>query len=95
MSEAKWLVAKSGKHTCSSCNFVTDSYTRTCPNCNADMGLTVKRLMKYKCGCCNGLFDQFAYRYDASPNGDDICVCPLCGCEEPDVEEVWENEVDN
>lgn len=46
--------------------------------------------MKYKCSCCNGLFEQFAYRYDYAPNGDDVCVCPLCGCEEPDVEEVWE-----
>ena len=92
MKEAKWLVSKNGKHTCSACGVVTDSYTITCPNCNADMGYTVKRMMKYKCGCCHGLFEEFAYRYDASPNGDDVCVCPLCGCEEPDVEEVWGND---
>ena len=45
-------------------------------------------MRKYKCESCGGFFDHFAWRYDYSPRGDDVSFCPLCGCEEPDVEEV-------
>ncbi len=49
---------------------------------------------KYRCDCCKGLFESFAWRYDSSPRGDDVAYCPLCGCEEPAVEEVWEENED-
>lgn len=100
IKEAKWIMSrceanKSGRSfTCSGCGFVCDEFKKVCPSCDADMGYTVKRRMKYKCGLCGGLFENFAWRYDYSPSGDDISFCPLCGCEEPIVEEIWENKED-
>ena len=87
-----WIVSKSGKHTCSECGFTTYDYSRICPSCNASMAITVKRLRKWRCGCCHELFESWAWRYDYSPSGDDVAFCPLCGCEDPDVEEVWEED---
>lgn len=54
--------------------------------------------IKYKCLECDGIFDNFQWRYDSSPRGDDESVCPCCGAVEPratwiDVEEA-ENETD-
>ena len=92
LKEANWIVYKSGKHTCSNCGHVTYEFSGNCPNCNYAMGYTVKRLMKYRCDCCHGLFEDFAWRYDWSRSGDDVSFCPLCGCEEPAVEEVWEED---
>lgn len=93
MSEdIRWIQSKSGKLTCPVCGFVPDEYKSVCPSCNTSMGITVKRKMKYECLCCHGLFESFAWRYDWSDNGDDVAFCPLCGCEEPGVEEVWEED---
>ena len=90
--EVKWIVSKDGKHTCSNCGHVTYEFSRTCPNCTYDMGYTVDRKMKYRCECCHGLFKNFLWRYDCFPTGDDIAYCPLCGCEEPPIKEVWEED---
>lgn len=94
LKEAQWIVSKDGTHTCSNCGFVPDEYKSVCPSCNYSMALTVDRKMKYRCDCCQGLFKSFAWRYDWSRSGDDVAFCPLCGCEEPGVVEVWDEDVD-
>ena len=50
----------------------------------------------YKCLECGGTFENFKYRYDSSPRGDDESVCPCCGAVEPRT--TWmteEEEVEN
>ena len=33
----------------------------------------------FKCYMCGAVFNQFRYKYDSSPRGDDEAVCPKCG----------------
>ena len=33
----------------------------------------------FKCYACGAVFNQFRYKYDSSPRGDDESVCPKCG----------------
>ena len=48
--------------------------------------------MKWKCLECGGTFNQFKYRYDSSPLGDDESVCPCCGAAEPWATRIEEGE---
>ena len=36
----------------------------------------------FKCYMCGAIFNQFRYKYDSSPRGDDEAVCPKCGCDD-------------
>lgn len=47
----------------------------------------IKQVQRYwHCDCCGAVVDHFRYKYDWTPDGEDVSVCPECGVDAGFVE---------